>query len=96
MTQDKKRLRWGAGIIVTIIIILLLLKSCEGDSQKESIMIMQHNTTYEVYPGDKIEPHTSDANISVVHEYSTDKKFVTLHSGDATLIRGDAIITDQR
>ncbi len=96
MTQNKKRLKWGLRIIAIIVIILLLLKSCEDDSSNENIIVMQHNTSYEVFPGDKIEPHTSDANITVVHEYSTDKKFVTLHSGDASLIRGNAIVIDQR
>lgn len=94
--QNKKRLKWGLRIIAIIIIILLLLKSCEDDASKESIIVMQHNTSYTVYPGDKIEPHTSDANITVLHEHSSNKKFVTLHSGDASLIRGNAIVIDQR
>lgn len=44
---------------------------------------------YEVQPRDRVEPDADGGNISVRHELATDRKFVTLLTGSATLIKAD-------
>ena len=46
----------------------------------------------EVYKSDEVKPEDSDTEISVRHLLGSDKKYVTLLSGSAELIRGESVV----
>jgi hypothetical protein len=47
---------------------------------------------YEVFPQDALEPDDVNTKISVRHEVATDRKYVTLLTGNASLIRGNFVL----
>ncbi|MFC4259160.1 hypothetical protein ACFOZ5_08980 [Marinobacter lacisalsi] len=71
------------------------LTGCSGgggggdDSDDPTVDILNTGDTAEVFEGDELEKTTEEARIEVRHEEASNRKFVTVLSGSAELVRGD-------
>ena len=73
--------------------LVLLLAACGGggDFEAEPVIgtgeVLALNDEVEVFPGDTVSDPLGSAEIRVRHEGSSNRKFVTLLSGSAELVR---------
>jgi ABC-type glycerol-3-phosphate transport system substrate-binding protein len=74
--------------IVAALLAGVLLGGCGNstDSASASGVSMELNTTYEVYPGDKITAD-EESELVIDHQYGNEYKTVTLISGSAKLFK---------
>lgn len=76
-----------------ILMLALSLAACSGGGEFEAepvtgtSEILVLNDEVEVFPGDTVSDPSGNAEIRVRHEASSDRKFVTLLSGSAELVR---------
>ncbi|WP_336367657.1 hypothetical protein [Marinobacter sp. C2H3] len=77
-----------------VMLCVLALAACDnggssgpGESPATDTVVLSLNTEVEVFPGDSIIDPAGDANIRVRHEVASNRKFVTLLSGSAELVR---------
>ncbi|WP_328188044.1 hypothetical protein [Marinobacter sp. OP 3.4] len=59
------------------------------DSAVATVEILNTGDTAEVFEGDELEKITDEARIEVRHEEVSNRKYVTVLSGTAELVRGD-------
>lgn len=59
------------------------------DSAVATVEILNTGDTAEVFEGDELEKTTDEARIEVRHEEDGNRKYVTVLSGTAELVRGD-------
>ena len=76
---------------ITLFALLAFLAGCEGKiTEGKSVITIQLDEEYEIRSGDVLTM-SEGAEYEVRHVLSTDRKYVTLISGDASLLRGDYV-----
>lgn len=82
------RLLWALALTLS-------LTACSGGgdnslvSDTPTVDVLNAGDTAEVFEGDELEKTTDEARIEVLHEEASNRKFVTVLSGTAELVRGD-------
>lgn len=95
MTDNKQTMisRLARLLLAASILVLAACSDSGGSGSSQGtpeVETLQTGDTAEVFEGDELEHTSDDTRVQVRHEEDTDRKFVTILSGTAELIRGDA------
>lgn len=75
----------------SVLALMILLSACGGDfeeKQSSARLYLQQGDEVEVFRDDELTSPSEDARIVVRHEQESDRKFVTVLTGTAELVRG--------
>lgn len=94
--MSSERLSGNAVVtrVLWALVLTLSLTACSGGddssvSDAPTVDLLNAGDTAEVFEGDKLEKTTDEARIEVLHEEASNRKFVTVLTGTAELLRGD-------
>jgi hypothetical protein len=86
-------------VFIAVLITALALAGCGGggnaggDAAPVGISLAI-GVPVTVFPGDQLEPSSSNTRINVVHNINNNTKQVTLLEGSANLLRGDFVVNN--